>query len=151
MAGHRPVRPQEQSFEPLTETDRDETMTDNPDDDEAGETSAVKSKIQSVRPSDQEIATHEACSHYPYRDWCRACVGVLGGQTLTNDGVMSRTVWLWPACMDYGFFTDGDESDTRGATPFLVVNIKPIVMLLSMLVQCKVVGDQAAGNSRVVE
>ena len=24
-----------------------------------------------MKPSDQEIATHEAWGHYPYRDWCR--------------------------------------------------------------------------------
>ena len=42
--GHRLVRPQERWLEPLAETDGDETM-DNPGADEAGETSAVRSKI----------------------------------------------------------------------------------------------------------
>ena len=50
-------------------------MMDNLGDDDAGETSAVKSKIQ---PPDQETAAHEACGQYPYRDWCRACVGGAG-------------------------------------------------------------------------
>ena len=36
VAGHRPVRPQERSLEPLTETVGDETMMDNPGDDDAG-------------------------------------------------------------------------------------------------------------------
>ena len=40
------VRPHERSLEALTETNGDETMMDNPGDDVAGETSAVKSKIQ---------------------------------------------------------------------------------------------------------
>ena len=31
-----------------------------------------------MKPSDQEIATHEACGHHTYRDWCRACVGGTG-------------------------------------------------------------------------
>ena len=78
MAGHRLVRPQERSFEPLTETDEDETMMDNPGGDDAGETSAVKSKIQTTKPSDKEIATHEACGYYVCCDWCRACVGGTG-------------------------------------------------------------------------
>ena len=69
VAGHRLVRPHERSLERLTETDGDETMMGNPGDDDAGETSAVKSKIQPMKPSDQEIATHEARGHYPYRDW----------------------------------------------------------------------------------
>ena len=47
--------------------------------------------------------------------------------------------------MDYGFFTDGDDGGhTRGATSFLVVKVKPSVMIWSMLVQCKGVEDQAA-------
>ena len=53
-------------------------MMDYPGGDDAGETGAVKSKIQPKKPSDQEIATHEACGHCPYRDWCRACVGGTG-------------------------------------------------------------------------
>ena len=47
-------------------------------DDDAGEMSAVRSKIQPMKPSDQEIATDDACSHYPYRDWCRACFRITG-------------------------------------------------------------------------
>ena len=46
VARQRPVRTNERSLEPLTETDGDETMMDNPGDEDAGETSAVKSKIQ---------------------------------------------------------------------------------------------------------
>ena len=102
MAGHRHVRPQEQSLEPLTETDRDEPMTDNP----AGETSAVKSKIQPVKPSDQEIATHEACGIV-------LVLGVLGGQTLTNDGLKSRTVCLWRAWITASSLTE--TRVTRGS------------------------------------
>ena len=47
-------------------------------DENAGETSAVKSKIQPMKPSDQEIAEHEACGHYPYRDWYPVCVDGAG-------------------------------------------------------------------------
>ena len=47
--------------------------------------------------------------------------------------------------MDFGFFTDGDAGEhTRGATPFLVVKVKPSMMIWSMLVHCKDVEDQAA-------
>ena len=53
-------------------------MMDKPCDVDAGETSAVKSQIQPMKPSDQEIATHEACGHYPHRGWCHACVGGTG-------------------------------------------------------------------------
>ena len=76
-AGHRPARPRERSLAPLIGTDGDETMMDKPGDD-AGETNAVKSKIQPLKPSDQQIATHEACGHHPYRDRCRTCVGGAG-------------------------------------------------------------------------
>ena len=84
------MRPQERSLEPLTGTAGDETMMDNAGDDDAGETSAVKSKIQPVKPSAQEIATHEGCGIV-------IVLGVLGVQTLTNDGLQSRTVCLWRA------------------------------------------------------
>ena len=93
VAEHGPVRPHERSLEPLTGTDGCGTMMDNLVDDDAGETSAVRSQIQPVKPSDQEIATHEACGHCPYRDWYRACVGVTG-RTLTNDGMKNKTVCL---------------------------------------------------------
>ena len=47
--------------------------------------------------------------------------------------------------MDYGVFTDGDESEhTRRATPFLVVKVEPSVMIWSTLVQCQGVDGQAA-------
>ena len=129
-----PVRPQEQ-LEPLTETD-------NPDGNDAGEISAVKSKIQPVKPSDHEMATHEACGHYPCRDWCRACVGGFGRSDARKRRLEEQNS-LPVASMDYRFFTDGDESDTRRATPFLVVKIKPSMMMWSMPVQCKGVEDQA--------
>ena len=59
----------------------------------------------------------------------------LGGQTLTNDGMKNKTV-----C-----FTDGDGGEhTRGATPCLVVKVKPSMMIWSTPVQCKGVEDQAA-------
>ena len=45
MAGHRPVRTHELSWEPLTEADGDETMMDNLEGDDAKETSAIRSKI----------------------------------------------------------------------------------------------------------
>ena len=141
-----PVRPQEQ-LEPLTETDRDETMTDNPDGNDAGEISAVKSKIQPLKPSDHEIATHEACGHYPCRDWCRACVGCTGREDARKRRLEEQNS-LPVASMDYRFFTDGDESDTRRATPFLVVKIKPSMMMWSMPVQCKSVEDQATWPPR---
>ena len=47
--------------------------------------------------------------------------------------------------MDYGFFTDRDDGEhTRRATPFLVVKVKPSMLIWSMLVQCKGVEDEAA-------
>ena len=84
-------------------------MIDNPGEDDVGETSAVKSKIQPM-PSDQEIAAHEACGQYLYRHWCRACVGgwaVARSQTTVGEhGFM-------------GFL----------ATPFWVVKVKPSMMI----------------------
>ena len=79
VAGHRLVRPNERSFEPSTETDGDETLMDNPGDDE-GETGVVKSKMQPMKLSDQEIATQEACGSpsisrlVPCLCWCRWAV-----------------------------------------------------------------------------
>ena len=46
--------------------------------DQAGEENALKTKRQQRRHSEQEVAAHEAGGHYPYRDWCRACVGGAG-------------------------------------------------------------------------
>ena len=136
--GHKLVR----SLEPLTETDGDETMMDNPGNDDAG----VKSKIQPMKPSEQEIATPEACGHYPYRDWCRACVGGTG-RSDAHKRQHEEQNSLLAARMVCGFFTDGDFGEhTRGATPFLVVEVKPSMMIWSMLVQCKGVEDQAASK-----
>ena len=131
------MRPHKRSLEPLAETDGDETLMDNRDDDEARETSAVRSKIQPMKPSDQEIATREACGHYPYRDWCRACVGRTG-RADAHKRRQEEQNSLPVASMDYGFFTDG------GATPFLVVRGKPSMTIWNVPVQCKGVEDQAA-------
>ena len=51
---------------------------DHHGDDDAGETSAVRSKMQSMKSSDQEIATYETCGHYPDRDWGRTHVNDAG-------------------------------------------------------------------------
>ena len=101
-------------------------MMDNPGDDDAVETSAVKSKIQPGKPSDQEIATHEASGHYPYRDWCRACVGGTGRSDARKRRHEEQNS-LPLASMDHGFFTDGEH--TEGATPFMVVKVKPSMMI----------------------
>ena len=67
-------------------------MMDNPDDGDAGETSAV----------------HEARGHHRNRDRSDA-----------HNGIKSRTVCLWQTWMTGGFFTEGDDGDhTMGATPF---------------------------------
>ena len=101
-----------------------------------------------MNPSDKEIATHEARGHYPYRDWCRACVGGTGqsdAQKRRHEEQNSLPV----ASMDYGFFTDGDDGEhTKGATPFLV-KVKPSMMIWRMPVQCKGVEDQAAVKETV--
>ena len=79
-------------------------------DDDAGETSAVNSKIR---------------RHYPYRDWCRACVGGTGRSDAHKRQREERNS-LPVASMHYGFFTVGDDGEhTKGATPFVVVEAKP--------------------------
>ena len=96
-------------------------MMDNPGDDDAGETRAATLRIQPMKPSDQEIATREACGHYPCRDWCRACVGSTGRSDAHKRRHEEQNS-LRVASMDSDFFTDGDDGQhTRGATPFLVV------------------------------
>ena len=66
----------------------------------------------------------------------------LYGQTLTNDSVKNNGLLV--ASMEYGFFTDRDDgAHTKGSTPFLVVKVKPSMMIRSMPVQCKGVEDQA--------
>ena len=83
-----------------------------------GETSAVKSKSQTLKPSDQEIASHEECGHYPNRDWCRACVGGTGRSDAHKRRHQEQNS-LPVASMNYGFFTNGDDDEhTKGATPF---------------------------------
>ena len=103
-----------------------------------------RAKIQPMKPSDQEIAAHEACGHYPYRDWCRAYIGGTG-RSDAHKRRRGKQNGLPVASMDYGFFADGDDFErTRGATRFLVVKVKPTMIISSMPVQCKGVEDQAA-------
>ena len=77
-------------------------MMDNLGDDDAGETGAVKSSILPMKPSDQKIATCEACCHNPYRDWCRACVGG-AGRSDAHKRQREEQNRLPVASMDYGF------------------------------------------------
>ena len=84
LSGDRLARPQERSLEPLTEID-----------DDAGETSAVKSEIQPMRRPNQDVATHGARGHHPYRNGCRARVGDwVVARSQTNDDVRNKTVCL---------------------------------------------------------
>ena len=87
-------------------------MMDNHGDDDA-RTSAVKSKIQPMKPSDQEVATYEASAHCPYRDWCRACAGGAGRSDF-HKRQREEQHGLLVASMDYGFFTDGQEPTPKG-------------------------------------
>ena len=146
VAGHTLVRPSARTLEPLTETDGDETMMDNPGVDDAGDTtSAVKSKIQPTKSSDQEDCFTRSMWSVSIPQICAVLVLIaLGGQTLANDSVKSNTVCLWRA------FTDGDDGeDTIGATPFLLVKVRPSMMIWSMLVQCKGLEDQAVMKETV--
>ena len=45
--------------------------------------------------------------------------------------------------MDNGFFIDGDDGEHTRATPFLVVKVKPSMMIWSMTVQCRGVLEAA--------
>ena len=54
---------------------------------------------------------------------------LIGGQTLTNDGMKNKTVCLWQAWITGSSLGDGEH--TRGATLFLVVNVKPSMACLS--------------------
>ena len=125
-------------------------MLDHHRDDVAGETSAVKSKIQPMKPSGQDIVTHEACGHCPYRDWFRACVGG-AGRSDAHKRQREEQSGLLVATMVCGFFTDGQEPTpignidiTHGATPLLVVKVMPSMMIWSMHVQCKGMEDLGA-------
>ena len=95
-----------------------------------------------MEPSNEVIATHEECGRYPYRDWCRACVGG-AGRSDAHKRQREEQNSLPVASMDD---TDGDNGEhTKGATPFLLVlRVKPSMMIWSMPVQCKCVEDQAA-------
>ena len=119
-----------------------------------GEESSLKTKAQPLKPSAQEVASHEANGHYPYRSWCRACVGGAGRADAHRTSEEEQNQ-LPVISMDYGFFTDGqDERLTetqistaeipKGATPFLVVKAKPTMMIYSFLVLCKGTEDQVA-------
>ena len=84
-----------------------------------------------MKPSDQEIATHEARGHHPYRDSCRACVGGTG-RSDAHKRQHAEQNRLPVASMDCGLFAGGDDGEhTKGATPLLV----PSMMIWSMPVQ----------------
>ena len=113
MAGHEPVRPtleptcrakcmEETAIEPLSEEDA--RMVE----DQAGEENALKTKRQPRRPSEQEVAAHEAGGHYPYRDWCRACVGG-AGRSDAHKRHSDEQNEIPVAAMDYAFFCDEHE------------------------------------------
>jgi len=139
------------SLEPIQEAEdpRDEEM----DRDELGEEGAIRTKRPPSTPSAQEVAAHEAGGHYPYRDWCRACVGGCG-RADSHKVQKEEQNQIPVAGMDYGFFTDGDEKQgnisaqegaiPKGATVFLVVKVKPSMMMYSTVVRCKGAEDQAA-------
>ena len=57
----------------------------------------MQSNRKFVKPSDQEIAEHEACGHCPCRDGIVLVLMARGGETLTNDSERNRTVFLWQA------------------------------------------------------
>ena len=66
-----------------------------------------------MKASDQEIASHEACGHYPYRDWCRACVGGTGRSDAHRRRHEEQNS-LPVASMDYGSSLTETTVSTQG-------------------------------------
>ena len=142
------------SLEPVEGAILAESAGDTLMEDEAGEESAVKTKRQPLKPSADEVAAHEAGGHYPYRDWCRACVGGAGRVDPHKTQTEEQNA-IPVAAMDYGFFTDGESEELssaqalgaevpKGATPFLVVKCKPSMVIMSAPVRCKGIEDQVS-------
>ena len=138
----------ESAIEPLNEEDA--RMVE----DQVGEENALKTKRQPRRPSEQEFAAHEAGGHYPCRDWCRACVGG-AGRSDAHKRHSDEQNEIPVAAMHHAFFCDEyeerlSESETqsteipKGATPFLVIRVKPCMMTWSFPVRCKGLEDQTA-------
>ena len=75
-------------------------MMDHPGDDDAGETSAVTSKIQPMKPSDQEMATKHVVTVLTAIGAVLVLVA-LGGRTLTIDDIEEPSLLV--ACMAVGF------------------------------------------------
>ena len=93
VAGHRLVRPNVRSLEPLTETDGHDTMLDHVGDDRGNK--AIGSRYCCTRSI--VVTIHTAFG----------AVLVLvstGGQTVAKASGKNKTVYLWPAWT--GFFTD---------------------------------------------
>ena len=151
VSPEKDVMVKELTIEPLNEEEEARIVED-----QAGEENALKAKRQPRRPSAQEIAAHEAGGHYPYRDWCRACVGGAGrSDAHKRRGDEHNEIPV--VAMDYAFFFFCDEHEERlsesetqateilkGATPFLVIRVKPCLMTWSFLVRCKGLEDQTA-------
>ena len=102
-------------------------MMDHHGDDDAGETSAVKSKIEAHRI--KRLLHTGTCGNHPYRDWCRVSVGGAG----RSDAHKRQREEQNGLPVDYGFFTDGQEPTpkgdseiTKGATPFPVVKVNGV-------------------------
>ena len=110
-------------------------------DDDAGRTSAIKSKINQWSHrikrwphTRQVVIIHIAIGAV-------LVLVALGGQTLANDGDRNETVCPWRAWIKE-LFTDGDDGEhTKGAAPFQVVKVKPSMMIWSMLCAMQRNGD----------
>ena len=108
VAKHRPVIPNAHSLEPMTETDRDETMTETHGDDEEWEVSAVKSKFPTTEShqakrlphTKQAVTSHTVIGVEPV-------LVVQGGRTLAKRQRLGFLHW-W--------------TRTNRATPFLLMN-----------------------------
>ena len=71
--------------------------------DDAGETSAVKSKCQQIKPSKQKVYHMKHVTTAPDRDWFRECVG--GARRC--DAHQERARRAKRFSRSYGFSTDG--------------------------------------------
>ena len=127
------ISAEESALEPLNKEDA--RMVE----DQAGEENVLKTRRQPRRPSEQEVAAHEAGGHYPYRDWCRACI-CGAGRSDAHQRHSDEQNEIPVAATDYAFFCDEHEerlSETqateipKGATPFLVIRVRPCMMTWS--------------------
>eukprot|EP00971_Amphidinium_carterae_P178391 3539029-Amphidinium_carterae.2 len=128
------------------EGDSDVEVEERAEDEHAQAAAPTRSRKGPLQPSSAEREQHESAGHFPYREWCRACVMGKGRHDKHVSRISEHTIAT--VAFDYGYLEPRDQQVdvAHGPSPILIARESMTKMVMGELVYRKGGSDTWAVN-----